>query len=240
MDQAARRSSIADGRLTIKGVAGGFVQDAARLLRLEADELVAIAGHDWQGGEPHEAGRIEARAWPVQASLRRLGFAGEAQLLALTIRPFPHDGSKAPLLRLGLADDAAGGLDDRFTAELFLPQALFSALRGDLAEGRAGRLAFAASTNLWLAEAAAPDEPAAFHLGLEADGARAASGHGRVETISWRPAPAAEPEAPPAAAASDEDEPPEDPVAEQLRRINWSLKQLLIVLAFLMLIVALK
>ena len=37
-----------------------------------------------------------------------------------------------------------------------------------------------------------------------------------------------------------EAEEPEDPVAEQLRRINWSLKQVLIVLAFLMLIIAIK
>ena len=37
-----------------------------------------------------------------------------------------------------------------------------------------------------------------------------------------------------------EAEEPEDPVAEQLQRINWSLKQVLIVLVFLMLIIALK
>lgn len=241
MDQAARKLSIADGRMTVDGLAGGFVQDASRLLRLEADGLVAVASHGWREGALHEAGRIEARAWPAGASLRRIGFPGEAQTLALTIRPFPHDGGKAPLLRLGLADDAAGGLDDGFTAELFLPQPLFAALREDLAAGRAGLLAFSASTNLWLREDGRADEPAAFHLGLEADGSRTASAHGRVEAIEWRPA-AAEANVATAdviAGAPDED-PPEDPVAEQLRRINWSLKQLLIVLAFLMLIVALK
>ena len=35
-------------------------------------------------------------------------------------------------------------------------------------------------------------------------------------------------------------EEPDDAVAEQLRRINWSLKQVLIILVFLMLIIALK
>lgn len=240
MDQAARKLSIADGRMTIEGLGGGFVQDATRPLRLEADRLVAVAGHDWRDGALHEAARIEARAWPAGASLRRLGFAGEAQALALTIRPFPHDGGKAPLLRLGVAADAPGALDDSFTAELFLPQPLFAALRDDLAAGRAGLIAFAASTNLWLREDARADEPAAFHLGLEADGLRTASAHGRVEAIEWRPAPAEDTAPPPAATGVDDEEPPDDPVAEQLRRINWSLKQLLIVLAFLMLIVALK
>lgn len=242
MDQAARKLSIADGRMTVDGLAGGFVQDAGRLLRLEADGLVAVAGHHWREGALHEAGRIEARAWPAGASLARIGFPGEAQTLALTIRPFPHDGGKAPLLRLGLADGAAGGLDDGFTAELFLPQLLYATLRSDLAAGRAGALAFSASTNLWRREDARADEPAAFHLGLEADGLRTASAHGRVETVEWRPAPAVETDiaTAQAAAGAHDEEPPEDPVAEQLRRINWSLKQLLIVLAFLMLIVALK
>jgi hypothetical protein len=242
MDQAARKLSIADGRMTVEGLAGGFVQDAGRPLRLEADGLVAVAGQLWREGALHEAGRIEARAWPAGASLRRIGFPGEAQTLALTIRPFPHDGGKAPLLRLGLADDAAGGLDDGFAAELFLPQLLYAALHSDLAAGRAGLIAFTASTNLWLREDERPDEPASFHLGLEAGGLRTASAHGRVETIEWRPAAATEPGVAAAQAAADaaDEEPPEDPVAEQLRRINWSLKQLLIVFAFLMLIVALK
>lgn len=240
MAQAARKLSIADGRMTVEGVAGGFVQDATRPLRLEADGLVAIAGHDWRDGALHPAGRIEARAWPVGARLARIGFAGEAQTLALTIRPFPHDGAKAPLLRLGLADGAAGGLDDSFTAELFLPQPLFATLREDLAAGRASLIAFSASTNLWLPVDAPADEAAAFHLGLEADGLRTASALGRVEAVEWRPAPPEASAAPQTAAGVDDQEPPEDPVAEQLRRINWSLKQLLIVLAFLMLIVALK
>ena len=240
MAQAAPKLSIADGRMTVEGVAGGVVQDATRPLRLEADGLVAIGGHDWRDGALHPAGRIEARAWPVGARLARIGFAGETQTLALTIRPFPHDGAKAPLLRLGLADGAAGGLDDGFTAELFLPQPLFATLREDLAAGRAGLIAFSASTNLWLPADAPADEAAAFHLGLEADGLRTASALGRVEAVEWRPAPPEASAAPQAAAGVDDQEPREDPVAEQLRRINWSLKQLLIVLAFLMLIVALK
>jgi hypothetical protein len=62
-----------------------------------------------------------------------------------------------------------------------------------------------------------------------------------VQGISWRPLDSAGDPAFLAAGQPDQEaEPPEDPVSEQLRRINWSLKQILIVLAFLMLIIALK
>lgn len=245
MNQAARSVSIADGRMAIEGVAGGFVQDSGRPLRLEAEDLVPVSGHDWREGALHEGRRIEARARPVEASLRRAGFEGQAHQLALTIRPFPTESASAPMLRLGLAAGAQGGLDDGFIAELFLPQTLFAALQADLAAGRAGRLSLTATTNLWLHEAereAAPGRPPTFHFGIEADGLRSASAHGRVQQLEWRATPLA-PEAPAEAAGTDpafDDEATEDPVAEQLRRINWSLKQLLIVLAFLMLIVALK
>lgn len=245
MIQAARSVGIADGRMVIEGVAGGFVQDGGRPLRLEAEDLTPVAGHDWREGALHESGRIEARARPVEASLRRAGFEGQAHRLALTIRPFPAESASAPMLRLGLAAGAQGGLDDGFIAELFLPQALFAALQADLAAGRAGRLSLAATTNLWLHEAereATPGRPSAFHFGVEPDGLRSASAHGRVQQLEWRAAPAAS-EAPAETAGAEpalDGEPPDDPVVEQLRRINWSLKQLLIVLAFLMLIVALK
>jgi len=242
MNTTVRGISIADGRMTIDGLAGAFVQAADRPLALSADRLALVCGHAWPGGAAQDASRIEGRARLVEASLHRAGFAGEAQELDLTIRPFPTEGAQAPMLRLGLAEGAGdSGLDQRYRAELFLPPALFAALRRDLAEGAAGRLSLSAATNLWLREAEAdalPGRPLAFHLGLDAESGHSASALGRVGSVEWgRAAPAEdEPLSPP----DIEAEPPEDPVAEQLRRINWSLKQVLIVLAFLMLIVALK
>ncbi|WP_186417246.1 hypothetical protein [Bosea sp. CS1GBMeth4] len=236
MSDRTDSAGIMDGRMTLPGVAGAYVQDAARPLAFAAEGLVAVAGHEWRDGALHDAGRIEGEARPDGARLARIGQAGPSQELALTIRAFP--GESAPLLRLSLPAGAQGDLDERLAAELFLPQPLFAGLRRDLAEGRAGHLSFTATTNLWLREGAGEDEPI-FHLAPQAEG-RAAQAHGRVHAISWRAGPG-----PGRGAAADPDhapegEPPEDPVAEQLRRINWSLKQVLIVLAFLMLIVALK
>lgn len=246
MNQAVRGVSIADGRMTVDGITGAFIQAAGRPLALEADGLALVRGHVWREGVRHEANRIEARARPREASLHRAGYPGEAHDIALTIRPFPTEGAQAPLLRLGLAGDAEeAGLDQNYRADLFLPQPLFAELSRDLAENAPAplRLSLSAATDLWLREAepeALPGRPLAFHLGLEAGSGRSASGHGRVESIEWsRSVPGAEASPAVAAAAADEDE-PEDPVADQLRRINWSLKQVLIVLAFLMLIVALK
>lgn len=235
MNDRTDGASIVDGRMTVAGVAGAFVQDAAKPLAFSANGLVAVAGHDWRDGVLHDAARIEGRARPEAATLARIGQAGPAQDLSLTIRSFP--GGSAPLLRLSLPAEAQGDLDDRLAAELFLPQPMFAGLRQDLIDGRAGHLSFAATTNLWLREGRADDETPVFHLAPEADG-RPAQAHGRVQNISWRTADAAAVLA--AAQPDDETEPPEDPVAEQLRRINWSLKQVLIILVFLMLIIALK
>lgn len=235
MNDRTDGASIVDGRMTVAG--STFIQDAAKPIAFTADGLVTVSGHDWRDGAMHDAARIEAHARPDGARLARIDQPGPAQELALTIRPFA--GESAPLLRLSFPAGAQGDLDDRLAAELFLPQPLFASLRQDLAEGRAGHLSFAATTNLWLREGA-DDEPPVFHLAPQAEG-RPAQAHGRVQSISWR---AAETGADPAYLAAgppdQEAEPPEDPVAEQLRRINWSLKQVLIVLAFLMLIIALK
>jgi hypothetical protein len=238
MNDRTDSASIVDGRMTVAGVAGVFVQDAAKPLAFTADRLVAVAGHDWRDGALHDATRIEGHARPDGATLARIDQMGPTQDLLLTIRSFP--GESAPLLRLSFPADAQGDLDDRLAAELFLPQPLFAGLRQDLTEGRAGSLSLAATTNLWLREGSADDEPPIFHLAPEADG-RPAQAHGRVQSISWRPLDVAGSSALlPAGPPDHEADEPEDPVAEQLRRINWSLKQVLIVLAFLMLIIALK
>lgn len=238
MNDRTDSASIVDGRMTLPGVAGAFVQDAARPIAFTADGLVAISGHEWRDGVLHDAARIEGHARPDGATLARIGQAGPAQDLSLTIRAFP--GESAPLLRLSLPAGVQGDLDARLAAELFLPQPLFAGLRQDLTDGRAGNLSFAATSNLWLREGARDDEPPVFHLAPEADG-RPAQAHGRVQSISWRPLePAADPAFLAAGQPDQEAEEPEDPVAEQLRRINWSLKQVLIILVFLMLIIALK
>lgn len=241
MNDRTDSASIVDGRLMLPGVAGAFVQDAERPLAFTAEGLVTVAGHDWRDGALHDAGRIEGHARPNDARLARIGQPEPGQELSLTIRSFP--GGSAPLLRLSLSAEARGDLDDRLAAELFLPQPLFAGLRQDLAEGRAGSLSFAATTNLWLREGSPNEGLPVFHLAPEADG-RKAQAHGRVQSISWRTAPteAAGDTASPSGQLNQgaEAELPEDPVAEQLRRINWSLKQVLIVLAFLMLIIALK
>ncbi len=250
MNQAVRSVSIADERMTVDGLTGAFIQAVGRPLALDADGLALVRGHVWREGVRHEADRIEARARPREASLHRAGYPGEAHDIALTIRPFPTEGAQAPLLRLGLSGDGQeAGLDQNYRADLFLPQPLFAELGRDLAASAPEplHLSLSAATDLWLREAepeALPGRPLAFHLGLEAASGRSASGHGRVESIEWsraglriRAAPAY-PDA--AAAEADPEEEPDDPVSDQLRRINWSLKQVLIVLAFLMLIVALK
>lgn len=238
MNERTNSASIVDGRMTLPGVAGVFVQNAARPLAFTADGLAAVSGHEWRDGVLHDAARIEGHARPEGATLARIGQEGPAQDLSLTIRSFP--GESAPLLRLSLPAGAQGDLDARLAAELFLPQPLFTALRQDLAEGRAGSLSLTATTNLWLREGSTDDEPPVFHLAPEADG-RPPQAHGRVQSISWRPLePAADPAFLAAGQPDQEAEEPEDPVAEQLRRINWSLKQVLIILVFLMLIIALK
>lgn len=238
MNDRTDGASIVDGRMTLPGMAGAFVQDTTKPLAFTADGLVAISGHEWREGVLHDAARIEAHARPDGARLARIGQPDPAQDLSLTIRSFP--GESAPLLRLSFPTGTRGDLDDRLAGELFLPQPLFAGLRQDLAEGRAGSLSFAATTNLWLREGSPDDEPSVFHLAPEADG-RPAQAHGRVQSISWRPLDAAGDPAFLAAGQPDQEaEEPEDPVAEQLRRINWSLKQVLIILVFLMLIIALK
>lgn len=238
MNDRTDSGGIVDGRMTLPGVAGTFVQDAARPIAFTADGLVAISGHEWRDGVLHDAARIEGHARPDGATLARIDQAGPAQDLSLTIRSFP--GENAPLLRLSLPAGAQGDLDARIAAELFLPQPLFAGLRQDLTEGRADSLSLTATTNLWLREGAGDDQPPVFHLAPEADG-RPAQAHGRVQSISWRPPePAADPAFLAAGQPDQEAEEPENPVAEQLRRINWSLKQVLIVLAFLMLIIAIK
>lgn len=256
MTQTEGAISIVEGRMTIAGVPGQFVRAADPPLRLEADAFVMVSGHAWQDGVARDGSRLDGRVRPLGATLHRVDSRAALPDLALVVRPFAAEGGRPPMLRLGPDEEEDQALvEPPPVVALFMPQPLFDALRADLAAGRAGRLVLSARTDLWLREGEtepAPGRPLAFHLGLDPQSGRCASAHGRVETLEWAQAPA-EPAGPAdtgepvpqlpavfAQAETRDDEPPEDEVAEALRRINWSLKQLLIVALFLMLIVALK
>lgn len=234
--QATHAVSVSEGRMTIAGQPETLVQGIGRHFRLEAGDLRFIGGFASREGRLEEAHRIVGGAFVAAGSLRRAGFDGEAGTIALTLQPFPNGESARMLLVLGFRDAGDGG-GSAFFAEAYVAPAVFEALKGDIASGRAQRLAIDATTSLWASEAgreAAAELPIAWHLGLEADGRTSTPARGLIETLDWSIAPSE----PAAAVPAEQDEP--DTTADQLRRINWSLKQLLLVLAFLMLIVALK
>ncbi|WP_146071352.1 hypothetical protein [Bosea lathyri] len=230
-----RGVSVTDGRMTVEGVAGRFVQGIGRHLRLSASDLRLIGGFASQDGRLREDARIVGRAHLLSDSLRRAGFDDEAGAIALTIRPLSASNEARMLLMLGFreADDA----DGEFFADAFVAPVVFDALKGDMLSGAAQRLSLSATTSLWVREAereAASGVPLTWHLGLDSDGQTSAPARGLVDTLDWDAGPietlAAEP-------VADEEQ---DTTADQLGRINWSLKQLLLILVFLMIIIALK
>jgi hypothetical protein len=231
-----RGVSVSEGRLTIAGIPERFVQGIGRHLRLEAGQLRLIGGFASRDGRLEETHRIVGEADIAAGSLRRAGFDGEAGTIALTIRPFPTGEQARMLVMLGFREGGDG--EGPFFAEVFVAPAVFEALKNDLLSGRAQRLVLSATTSLWAREAereAPAGMPVAWYLGLEADGRTSAPARGLIETLDWRGA-----EQPETAGATQADEGEPDATSDQLRRINWSLKQLLLVLTFLMIIVALK
>lgn len=234
---AMRQVAMAQGLMTIEGVPERFVQGLGRHLRLAADELRLVGGFANRDGRLDDATRILARATLADDSLHRAGFPDEAGQITLTIRPLAPGEDGRILLMLGFRDgeDDAGG----FFADIFAPPAVFDALRRDMLSGAAQGLSLSATTSLWVRESereAAPGLPVAWHLGLEADGRSSAPARGLVETLDWSGAP---PQVAAAAQSTDDDEPLEA-TADQLARINWSLKQIALVLVFLLIVVALK
>ena len=233
--QPTHAVSVSEGRMTIAGHSDAFVQGIGRHFRLEAKNLRFIGGFASREGRLEEAHRIIGEAVVAAGSLRRAGFDGEAGAIALTLKPFTSGDPARMLLMLGFRDAGDGG--GAFFAEAYVAPAVFAALKGDIVSGTAQRLALSATTSLWASEAereAAAGLPLAWHLGLDADGRASTPARGLIETLDWSAALPVTAEAAPA----EEDEP--DATPDQLRRINWSLKQLLLVLAFLMIIVALK
>ena len=79
-------------------------------------------------------------------------------------------------------------------------------------------------------------------VGLDADGRSPQPARGFIETIEWRPRPlpvAVEAAPAPEAIHETEEDWPET-TAEQLGKLNWSFRLLLLMLAFMLIIVAMK
>lgn len=233
---AVRQVAMAQGLMTIEGVSERFVQGLGRHLRLTADDLRLVGGFARREGRLDDATRILGRAALAGDSLHRAGFPEEAGQIDLTVRPLAPGEDGRILLMLGFRDgqDGAGG----FFADIFAPSAVFEALWRDILSGTAQALSLSATTSLWVRESqreAVPGLPVVWHLGLEADGRRSAPARGLVESLDWSATPAQAASAPP---------PPDDEsleaTADQLARINWSLKQIVLALIFLLIVIAVK
>lgn len=236
-DGTARAVALSEGRMTIAGVSGRFVQGIGRHLRLEAEHLRIVTGYANAAGSLRENARIEGSGRIDGDGLARAGFDGAAGAITLVLRPFPTGGEARILLSLGYREE-----DASYFAELWAPPTLFDALKRDILAGAAQHLTLSATTSLWVREEereTSPALPVTWYLGPEADGRRSTNARGLVETLDWTHLPG-QPVVETAPAAMEDEEPPEDPVAEQVRRLNWSLKQLVLVLAFLLIVVAMK
>lgn len=241
--------SVSDGWMTIDGLPHRYQQGAARRFRLDAAALRVIRGYASRDGRLEDVQRLEAEARIVGGALRRAGLDGAVGQLHLTLRPLATSSEAARLLLLlGYRDE--NGEAEPF-AEGFLAPSVFEALKADILSGLAQELSLEATTSLWIREEdrdTPAGQPVDWYLGPAADGQGSAPARGFIESIEWRQAVAVAPEAPhpagsePAAPldhAESEDHHLDDS-ADQLRRINWSLKQLLLVLAFMLIIIAMK
>lgn len=249
MDESGvgRSVSVSDGRMAIEGLSARYVQDAARRFRLSATGLRFVGGFESRDGRLEDSRRFLAEASVVEGALRRAGFEGEAGMIALTLRPLSQAGDQPRLLlMLGYRDE--DGASQPF-AEAFLAPAVFEALKADTLAGLAQELSLSATTSLWIREedrGRKAEDGLDWYLGLDADGRSTQPARGFIETIEWRPRPlpvAVEAAPLPAPAPETVHESEEDwpeTAAEQLGKINWSFRLLLLMLAFLLIIVAMK
>lgn len=246
--QPARGVVIADGRMTIDGLPTAYVQDLARPVTLSADGLRFVGGFASSDGRLEDRRRIEAQAQIVDGGLRRAGHEGTATRLRLTLRPLPAATEEARLLLvIGWRADETG---TAAFAEAFLPAAVFEALKADLLAGLAEEMTLSANTSLWIREAdreRAIDRPVDRYLAPDGDTGGSAPARGFVDSLEWHPVTAMKPGAAPpdgAEPAPSAPEPPQEELesetAEALGRINWSLRQLLVLMAFLLIILAIK
>jgi hypothetical protein len=248
MDESRVRGvSVSDGRMAIEGLSSRYVQDAARRFRLAASGLRFVGGFESRDGRLEDSRRFLAEAVVVDGGLRRAGFEGEAGTIALTLRPLSQTAEQPRLLlMLGYRGESGTALP---FAEAFLAPAVFEALKADLHSGLAQELSLGATTSLWIREedrGRPQDEPLDWYLGLDADGRSSQPARGFIETIEWRQrplavvvetAPAPDPVAQPAHEADAEWE---GGAADELRRINGSFRLLLLMLAFMLIVVAMK
>lgn len=249
MDESrmARSVSVSDGRMAIEGLSTRYVQDAARRFRLSASGLRFVGGFESRDGRLEESRRFLAEAVVADGGLRRAGFEGEAGTIGLTLRPLSQVGEQPRLLlMLGYRDEDGEALP---FAEAFLAPAVFEALKSDLLSGLAQEISLSATTSLWIREedrGRPQGEQLDWYLGLDADGRSSQPARGFIESIEWRPrplpavveaAPVPDP-VPPSVHQAEEEW--EESAADELRRINWSFRLLLLMLAFLLIIVAMK
>ena len=245
MDESrvARSVSVSDGRMAIEGSSTRYVQDAARRFRLSASGLRFVGGFERRDGRLEESRRFLAEAVVVDGGLRRAGFEGEAGPIGLTLRPLSQAGEQPRLLlMLGYRDGDDGPLP---FAEAFLAPAVFEALKADLLSGLAQELSLSATTSLWIREEdrGRPNgQPLDWYLGLDANGRSPQPARGFIETIEWwpRPLPVAVEAAPAPEAIHETEEDWPETTAEQLGKLNWSFRLLLLMLAFMLIIVAMK
>lgn len=234
---ATRRVAVAQGLMTVEGLSDRYVQGLGRPLRLVATGLRPIGGFILRDGQIEDAMRLEGRAEPDVDRLMRVGHPGEATSLGLTIRPVAALGEARALIVLSF-DDGEDRPEEGFRAEIFTPLAVFDALASAVRDGRAQRLSIAAMTSLWVRESerdAPAGLPVSWHLGLDAEGRASEPARGLVESLEWQPT-GVNPVTAPAAI----DEEPEETTTDLLARIDWSLKQIALVLLFLLIVVALK
>lgn len=248
MDEShpARGVTIADGRMTLDGIPAAYMQDLSRPLALQAEALQFVGGFGSGGGRLEDKRRIEAEARFVDGGLRRIGREGTATRLRLSLRPLATAAEEARLLLVIGWSEAQG--EDRAFAEAFLPAAVFDTLKADLLARLADELVLRATMDLWIREAdreRPADRPVDRYLAPQ--GEASAPARGFVETLEWRPTARAVPATPPAEAsptpapepaAAEADEGEE--TVDALGRINWSLRQLLVLMAFLLIILAIK
>ena len=245
MDESsvARSVSVSDGRMAIDGSPTRYVQDAARRFRLSASGLRFVGGFESRDGRLEESRRFLAEATVTGGALRRAGFDGEAGMIGLTLRPLSQAGEQPRLLLLlGYRDEDGSALP---FAEAFLAPAVFEALKADMLAGLAQELALSATTSLWVREedrGREAGEGLDWYLGLDADGRSTQPARGFIETIEWRtrPVPVVVETAPAPEAVHEAGEDWPETTAEQLGKLNWSFRLLLLMLAFMLIIVAMK
>lgn len=243
---ALRSVSINNGRMAIEGLSTRFVQGSARRLRLKATGLRFVGGFESRDGRLQDGRRILAEAHVLAGNLWRAGADGDAGTIGLTLRPLAASSDQPRLLLLlGYREEA--GAETPF-AEAFLAPTVFEALKADMLAGLAQEIELGATTNLWVREedrARADENPLDWYLAPGPDGRAIVPARGFIESIEWRPQDRSEPATAAASAvqtavAHDPDEDWPESSAEQLRKINWSFKLLLLLLAFLMIIIAVK